>query len=115
MRISDWSSDVCSSDLAEEQTKQGKDDADFVDGRGGAGLGGIGRDARVGGGTARRGCKTDAVADCDLPGFARPSRTQLHGVALGGHPPYRKNLVSGQMVSVRVDLGGILLIKKQIK
>src|SRR3546814_19245952 len=92
MRISDWSSDVCSSDLVDEGSQhvlgavealQGVVDPDAHD-----------RHQQHTLGSAE-------VAAID-PG-------QQHQ---GPHPPGdRKSVVSGQSVSVRVDLGGRRLIQ----
>src|SRR3546814_7994480 len=88
MRISDWSSDVCSSDLVEGRRLQGGEDPR------------AGRiDARAGG-----------VA------LAQEGRQRLHLVALQViADPDRKSVVSGKSVSVRVDLGGRRIIKKKNK
>src|SRR3546814_14819591 len=106
MRISDWSSDVCSSDLGEgylatdaDDTGEPRDDA--------------GRDARA----VRR-----AVAG---HGGARPGRrpTGVRGRAARQPPRLRdrvraprrdrKSVVLGTSVAVRVDRGGSRSIKKQ--
>src|SRR3546814_7274183 len=77
MRISDWSSDVCSSDLHPGEDRQG----------------------------ARR-----ALPDPTGPvGQAQRSLAD----ALRRHEADRKSVVSGKSVSVRVDLGGRRIIKKQ--
>src|SRR3546814_17312324 len=88
MRISDWSSDVCSSDLRTDPTRR--------------------LDA---------GDPTEAVldvpgdpADGTLPAH-RPAGRGLDD-ALGCRQD-RKSVVSGKSVSVRVDLGGRRIIKKQ--
>src|SRR3546814_19327379 len=112
MRISDWSSDVCSSDLTERLSS----DAGPMTVR------------RLG----RRSCRADrrqqpgdrrldrTVVDdgADIgPGdgeLARPGEAPL---ALRGTLPHRTRVVSGKRVSVRGDPGGrrILKNKKQTK
>src|SRR3546814_19245126 len=101
MRISDWSSDVCSSDLmrvegedvpAEELLGSVFDDSD----------GGV------------------AVADGEgeLAGLVRrahPGALGCRNAALEDQPLDRKSVVEGKSVSVRVDAGGRRLIKKKIQ
>src|SRR3546814_17422277 len=94
MRISDWSSDVCSSDLAGV-------DAGFV----GAG------DLVI-----------RSTGDIQLGGTATGFRQQFTGAdhggsggsvgGAGGSLRDRKRVVSGKSVSVSVDLGGRRIIKK---
>src|SRR3546814_14114136 len=86
MRISDWSSDVCSSDLAAD--------------RRGADVAGMGKAGHL----ARHGAQAETGV----------------GRIIGGlEPPVveaeadRKSVVEGKSVSVRVDLGGRRIIKKQ--
>src|SRR3546814_13643877 len=94
MRISDWSSDVCSSDL----------------------LGGHIAHRRLG---LRFGATHDqaALARClqpaaELAGDAEiVDRSAAHAIEY----PDRKSVVSGKSVSVRVDLGGRRIIKKKKK
>src|SRR3546814_11697503 len=95
MRISDWSSDVCSSDL-----HRGKRSPRCI-----AWL------ARSGCTGARLGGAADAVS-----GVVQAGKTSVPGPARGSGPAERdrKSVVSGQSVSVRVDLGGRRLIKKKI-
>src|SRR3546814_20108739 len=83
MRISDWSSDVCSSDLPQLEHR-----LDIRD------VGGVHR------------CLAD---EC------RNLRVQLAGEVGEQHEEDRKSVVSGQSVSVRVDLGGRRIIKKKNK
>src|SRR3546814_2449720 len=93
MRISDWSSDVCSSDLAgldpveDERVALGFRHPDI----------GLGVDFEI-----DRAALAKFVAD-DIAG-ALPA-------ALVGED--RKSVVSGKSVSVRVDLGGRRIIKKK--
>src|SRR3546814_15922055 len=85
MRISDWSSDVCSSDLPP-----------FGRGRRGAGLD----------------CRRPALGvrgGHPHPGL--PDRARRRG----GRRPDRKSVVSGRSVSVRVDRGGRRYSKKKDK
>src|SRR3546814_16225672 len=89
MRISDWSSDVCSSDLG------------HIDDR---------RHRRAREEIAQR------LQLAHQPG-ERADRTALH-VEPDRHQPLehrsdRKSVVSGKSVSVRVDLGGLRIIKKK--
>src|SRR3546814_18450590 len=83
MRISDWSSDVCSSDL--DPDAEGIQDLHRR------------HHGAVSGGAAGQGAAPEARA---RPG---PDRHRLD----------RKSVVTGTSVSVRVDLGGRLNIKKQ--
>src|SRR3546814_15183916 len=83
MRISDWSSDVCSSDLH--------------------GTGGAEGIARLGTTVRRRRARLPARRLLRRPGHDR-------GHAADGAD--RKSVVSGKSVSVRVDLGGRRIIKK---
>src|SRR3546814_20984476 len=96
MRISDWSSDVCASDLVGGAAGRTRG-ADHVD------CTGIALHAWL-----------DAYAD---PAFAISGNTP--GLQALGHlgRPFvrdRKSVVKGKSVSVRVDLGGRRIIKKQI-
>src|SRR3546814_20034820 len=99
MRISDWSSDVCSSDL------------DFREGRrrGAAGL--------------RLRDRLRRLPRCQPPGDSRRQAEDLRarlslrlaGRAVGDAAGDRKSVVSGKSGSVRVDLGGRRIIKKKKK
>src|SRR3546814_15123185 len=100
MRISDWSSDVCSSDLVElqegrRQARRQRDDA--------AGLGDAQGDAH--GGDEENG---DDDGARHAPLLQRPHEDE----AEAGE---RKSVVSGKRVSVRVELGGSRTIKKKKK
>src|SRR3546814_14912210 len=92
MRISDWSSDVCSSDLARPCRR----------------LSAFGRQAR---------CPEPRFAACDRSGFATGwSRLRRSRSATGRPskaPTDRKSVVQGKSVQVRVDLGGRGLIKNK--
>src|SRR3546814_16009066 len=92
MRISDWSSDVCSSDLA----------GDRVVHFGRLVPGNHPRADRGGGAWHPR-----YLAGPEGKCYCRPSNSRWHG--LGD----RKSVVEGKSVSVRVDLGGRRIIKKK--
>src|SRR3546814_20787786 len=100
MRISDWSSDVCSSDLRDCRTAQG-----------GRARPSPGRNrsshrmpqppqhGRTDGRTLRQGCRQ------------QPGRSLCHDRSRRFQD--RKSVVKGKSVSVRVDLGGRRIIKKK--
>src|SRR3546814_15053755 len=103
MRISDWSSDVCSSDLQ---------------GRPGAGRPGAG--ARQAGGLP--GGEEKALACLERcrhrRGRGRDLEEPVAGcrrqdLAVRGPRTDRQSVVSGKSVSVRVDLGGRRILKKK--
>src|SRR3546814_15863586 len=97
MRISDWSSDVCSSDLAVAGPRE-RDLLDVSGDRGGvAGLVGH-RDVADAGGPADRVERARAGELSQYPGLA---------------PQDRKSVVQGKSVSVRVDLGGRRILTKK--
>src|SRR3546814_12521838 len=98
MRISDWSSDVCSSDLEADRRDHGwkKAGSSFRSER------------RSWMEAKRRRCCKDTAAF--KVGFGRTG-TQLLRFA----PEDRKSVVEGKRVSVRVDLGGRRSIKKKIR
>src|SRR3546814_21197812 len=98
MRISDWSSDVCSSDLESASYAQG--------GRGPA-LG-LAHAERVG----EVACGGLRVAGRFPQG--RPAGRHQGAVLRFPWQVDRKSVVEGKSVSVRVDLGGRRLIKKKI-
>src|SRR3546814_11675511 len=89
MRISDWSSDVCSSDL----------------GRPGARRRHLGARAPAGAAQLRRLGAAQGLQPAVQP--------RLAGVREGGRPGDRKSVVKGTSVSVRVDLGGRRILKKK--
>src|SRR3546814_13910667 len=98
MRISDWSSDVCSSDLDLARPRRGRRGAD------------LGQDTRRRRRTVRRRGAADyrrGAADRH-PGRLRQPRDRRARLAID-----RKSVVSGKSVSVRVDLGGRRIIKKK--
>src|SRR3546814_19128802 len=92
MRISDWSSDVCSSDLGARQPALRQLER---------------KRRRALGGRTRRQCR-------GISAQAAARSRYLHGrrrcPAFGRD---RKSVVSGKSVSVRVDLGGRRIIKKK--
>src|SRR3546814_12052470 len=93
MRISDWSSDVCSSDLVMDKLNLAND------------AGFLGSDVISG----RPEGMDDAAWRHQREVLAI---SQLHA-NVDAEIPDRKRVVSGKSVSVRVDLGGRRLIKKQ--
>src|SRR3546814_20150373 len=108
MRISDWSSDVCSSDLRDPRCEAGhhrmRDIFDHL-----AETEQAGRDEDEPG---EQGCDQQAVIamarddveDPDDEGARRPAHLQD-----------RKSVVKGKSVSVRVNLGGSRIIKTKKK
>src|SRR3546814_13958712 len=98
MRISDWSSDVCSSDLAAGLRRR----------RGLQRRGG--RAVRAGHGyrPCGRG-NAGGQGDAALGPSAQPRRDRRDRLDRGD----RKSVVYGKSVSVRVDLGGRRIIKKK--
>src|SRR3546814_11077648 len=106
MRISDWSSDVCSSDLFAPHLSQGhrfqNRAIDHMRSPDPAGLGQRQREASVN-------VMVKSKADTEGPG--------LTGIAFVGFLDQRdrKSVVEGKSVSVRVDLGGRRIIKKKNK
>src|SRR3546814_11538477 len=103
MRISDWSSDVCSSDLRVEDIPALA--THF-----------LAASARSLGVPVKR-LTPDAVAVLtrfDFPGNVRQLENFCHWLTVMA-PGDRKSVVQGTSVSVRVDLGGSRLIKKKKK
>src|SRR3546814_13807446 len=101
MRISDWSSDVCSSDLARQAGVQGKELARPR-------RGGAGRARRRGGGECALGggdplCDREHRRGAGGAGGGGPNLLQASGD--------RKSVVSGKSVAVSVDLGGCRLVQ----
>src|SRR3546814_16956932 len=97
MRISDWSSDVCSSDLLPARRSARAYDAPP---RGRARRQHDPRDARRRSARARLGGNLSLLALCKL--YQRPPARRD-----------RKSVVEGKRVSVRVDLGGGRIFKKK--
>src|SRR3546814_20494041 len=99
MRISDWSSDVCSSDLIGSGPTNSMRGAAFLTGIENA----IVMD--VGGTT----CDIGVLAK----GFPRESTLSIDIGGVRTNFRDRKSVVSGKSVSVRVDLGGRRIITKK--
>src|SRR3546814_19582678 len=93
MRISDWSSDVCSSDLGSPLARRSPKSV--------AGL-------RLRASTRRAGFRTRPAGRGDFSDRRRRAARPSCRYALD-----RKSVVSGKSVSVRVDLGGRRIIKKK--
>src|SRR3546814_18554416 len=100
MRISDWSSDVCSSDLLQAVTAQSTYTNENV-----LKLNNLVQNQLLQGGMNM----FDSFAK-GLAGLA--TGTMSVGEAFNGD---RQSVVSGKSVSVRVDFGGRRIIKKKIK
>src|SRR3546814_13195852 len=92
MRISDWSSDVCSSDLSKYPHQTCSKQSAWRD--------------DVGGVRVRR-------AAARIAGRAPAAFGHFHGAGAGPGAADRKSVVSGKSVSVRVDPGGRRIIKKK--
>src|SRR3546814_17623095 len=91
MRISDWSSDVCSSDLHRSDTGRAS-----VDGH------------------DHRHRYTPRVTDSEAPAQRRPGTWRRGADTRAGcHLRDRKSVGEGKRVAVRVDLGGRRIIKKK--
>src|SRR3546814_16994986 len=102
MRISDWSSDVCSSDLAEKHRAVMVVGIEPVAQQIGRGL---------------RDQETYLRARRAAEGAAQQIGDEARGALCGLERDVtdRKSVVSGKSVSVRVDLGGSRIIKKKNK
>src|SRR3546814_12732137 len=90
MRISDWSSDVCSSDLPAARRRLRRCDC--------------------------AGCEGAGIAETPTAGCAAPTarkETGHKGVIPGDAMLDRQSVVWGKSVSVRVDLGGRRIINKK--
>src|SRR3546814_18945899 len=96
MRISDWSSDVCSSDLP------GTDQ--FYDAY-------ISMGQTAENVAARHGIAREDQERLAVDSHAKAARAQADGLLAGEKD--RKSVVAGKRVSVRVDLGGGRSIKKK--
>src|SRR3546814_19935455 len=110
MRISDWSSDVCSSDLAVGLLEGGFEGSILIRGEEAAKLHNDGR-TRL---------RRDALGFVYqfhhlLPDFSAVENVILPQMIRNADPRDRKSVVSGKSVSVRVDLGGRRIIKKKTK
>src|SRR3546814_11156591 len=116
MRISDWSSDVCSSDLRIDPLR-----------RPGRGLGRHAQDhplrpaaqtqpRRDGEGRGRTGRRAEAEGPPVGISTRRGPQiltTTILELPMAGQDPTRKSVVKGKSVSVRVDIGGRRIIKKK--
>src|SRR3546814_12912155 len=118
MRISDWSSDVCSSDLAFSAGARERFLSDLV--WGSKGLGGFNR------GDLAEDLGDDQIRavlglfGSDMVAYAPPSRAAGIGIDRIGLPGTRdlerrdrKSVVEGKSVSVRRYLGGVGIIKNK--
>src|SRR3546814_12196940 len=108
MRISDWSSDVCSSDLGPRVPGAWL----CQPGRAAAAAG----HARTAGRTRprlRRRAPAQHLREPGADGTRHPHLTPAPHM-LAGQPADRKTVVKGKSVSVRVDLVGSTIIKKKI-
>src|SRR3546814_14810425 len=92
MRISDWSSDVCSSDLA-------------------SGCAGLSNSMRISSSESQPARLASAIS----ASLSLTSQVALKESTLGRVSLDRKSVVLGKSVSVRVDLGGRRIIKKKNK
>src|SRR3546814_14229332 len=101
MRISDWSSDVCSSDLDRDGEVPGRDDADHAHRL----AGDVGFEA---------GTRHGQLLALDAQRLAGEELEDIAGAAGFAHAfgqGDRKRGVYGKSVSVRVDIGGRRIIK----
>src|SRR3546814_11651253 len=103
MRISDWSSDVCSSDLAQKAVHAAGFHPTAI-------LGCLGAAAGV---AAAMGQNRTQIRD--TLGVAGSMASGIIEYLADGTWTDRKSVGSGMSVSVRVDLGGSRLIKKKKK
>src|SRR3546814_18034504 len=106
MRISDWSSDVCSSDLEGDEGRARRDGCRFRPLRA--------RTVRRGGRCARL-ClsRRDYEHGGGLSSRVRGAAASAHGRERPCGAGARKSVVEGKSVSVRVDLGGRRSLKKK--
>src|SRR3546814_18600693 len=102
MRISDWSSDVCSSDLTQRTQRARAVTEQYVDGAFHSGGGLRFTRTRCG---KRAASRSRPVSSLWL--------SAISDNASGKPSADRKSVVSGKSVSVRVDLGGRRIIKKK--
>src|SRR3546814_16156188 len=111
MRISDWSSDVCSSDLRGDQRRMARQYADVA-------LASRNDDHVDLLADRERGRRDQVERDLLVPGVGHGSgrlRRELLGFRDCFLDGDRKSVVSGKSVSVRVDPGGRRTIKKKKK
>src|SRR3546814_14122879 len=115
MRISDWSSDVCSSDLQQRARRvaiaEGGDAGDVRRGgaKGGDGGGNVG--------AARLETAVATVAVADTAAVETQDGRACRGDPLAEHRPAavrdRKSVLEGTRVGVRVDRGGLRQIQNK--
>src|SRR3546814_19355562 len=110
MRISDWSSDVCSSDLVDVALHLGHVEARLQ----AAGLENRDADLRHEAPGAGSAVKQAAERAAGGTGGSGQADAREEGRACGADAD-RKSVVSGKRVSGRVDLGGRRIIKKKTK
>src|SRR3546814_20948310 len=105
MRISDWSSDVCSSDLSvDPMTRKVRAPASLLDGL----------PTRIDVEAVELGSAPDASTEDRMRLLhAKCIRYESHKWTAAMVGSDRKSVVSGKSVSVRVDLGGSGVIKKK--
>src|SRR3546814_20866267 len=103
MRISDWSSDVCSSDLDARRSGGGVAADEFAPLR---------RGHRHGGASQDRGVERGDIVAAEHGAVDREGRA-ADGAGAGGLKADRKSVVEGKGVSVRVDIGGRRILKKK--
>src|SRR3546814_19593185 len=99
MRISDWSSDVCSSDLLTREGERVR----MVCFSFGAVIGSVA--------SGLLGDRVSSFTGVGAAGFGKRGRVTEDMIRIT--PDDRKSGVSGKRVSVRVDLGGRRIIKKK--
>src|SRR3546814_17854332 len=102
MRISDWSSDVCSSDLAEESADEAHEAA--VEGA---------EEAEAVADTVAAEAAFDDTAEVVAGKAADREPLTTAGAVEGEDAVERKSVGEGKSVSVRVDFGGRRIIKKK--
>src|SRR3546814_16123389 len=105
MRISDWSSDVCSSDLASGRSSGGR-----------AGIEPGPRERRLRAGARGRPTSCWSVTRCAwCGGFSRAAKPGKTSPAAQSEGRDRKSVGEGKSVAGRVDLGGCRFLKKKNK
>src|SRR3546814_17536640 len=108
MRISDWSSDVCSSDLAARADLHRYAHIQAIDAIFAVDIGGAGQDALL---VAQIGFgHSDDARGRSVEGRTGAAQRDDPAAAAAGD---RKGVVEGKSVSVRVDIGGIGNLKKK--
>src|SRR3546814_11144515 len=101
MRISDWSSDVCSSDLRVRRVTADKDETTFVEGKGD-------QDKILARVKQIKAQIEETTSDFDKEKLQERLAKLAGGVAIikVGAATDRKSVVEGKSVAVRVDAGG---------